>query len=350
MRSMVHVPGVYAYVGTLPRGCSLCLRGVKLVVFVTGLCDENCFYCPVSRSKLGRDVVFADEEPARSIADVVEEAERIGAEGASITGGDPLIALERTVKLVRLLKEYGGPGFHVHLYTSGRYATLDALHELERAGLDEVRFHPVQPWMVRAVEKALRVRRRMSVGVEVPVLPDRVEELKRLIAFLDRVGAEFVNLNELEAAPDNIDQLTARGYRVKGYTVEGSYEAGLELVRWSLENTRRISVHLCPARYKDAVQMRARLVRKALRTGYCFEEVRGDGSLRTAVARVDEVPGRLLEDCCWAELGRGLVALHPRCLEGVGVRYAVVEVQPRSDRLAAVARLAEAELGGEPVA
>jgi len=37
----------------LPVGCKLCRKGSKLVLFVTGVCNNSCFYCPVSREKIG---------------------------------------------------------------------------------------------------------------------------------------------------------------------------------------------------------------------------------------------------------------------------------------------------------
>ena len=329
MRRVVHVPRVYAYVGELPEGCRLCLRGVKLVVFVTGLCDDSCFYCPVSRLKLGRDLVYVDEEPARSLADVIDEAERIGAEGASITGGDPLLALKRVVTVVRLLKDYGGPGFHIHLYTSGRYATAHAVRELERAGLDEIRFHPVEPWMLGRVEAALRARRWMRVGVEIPVLPDRVEEVKEMLLRLDRMGVDFANLNELEASPDNIEALRMRGYRVRGVVAEGSYEAGLRIVEWASTALRRMSVHLCPAWFKDNVQVRARMVRKAVRTRACFEEATGHGTLRTTLVKGDA------RGCCGYRVS-GYTLVSPSCAERVGLGGEVVEYYPSSSRLEAL--------------
>jgi pyruvate formate-lyase activating enzyme-like uncharacterized protein len=338
LREFIHVKDVYAYTGGLPTGCKLCIRGAKLVVFVTGLCDEACFYCPVSRRKLGRDVVYANEEKAKSLSDVVEEAIRVGAEGASITGGDPLIALGRTIRVIHALKEYGGPSFHIHLYTTGRYATSEAIRVLEEAGLDEIRFHVTSIDGVKAVEKAMRVRKEMDVGVEVPVFPDKVDELRRLILLLDRLGVDFINLNEAEVSPDNYDAIAVRGYQVRGVAVEGSYQAALNLVRWAAENTRRLIVHFCPARFKDRVQTRARLLRKAIRTLACYEELRPDGSVAVAVIRGNPT---ILARCCRARIGEyTLVA--PKCASQYGLRYEVVELQPKAHRV----RELESILGG----
>ena len=311
---LVHVlPGVYAYVGRLPDGCIHCMHGSKIVVFVTGLCGDRCFYCPVSPARLYRDVAYVDEEPLEGLWSVVEEAYRVGADGASITGGDPLARLGRTLRVIKLLKEVFGDGFHIHLYTSGRYATAEALRLLEEAGLDEIRFHPTEDWMIDRIEKALRVLRKARVGVEVPVLPDRVEELKRLIERLDRMGVEFINLNELEASERNMRQLILRGYRVSGSkpVVEGSREAGEAVVRWAAEKGLRISVHFCPAVYKDSVQMRLRLVRKAMRIRKGYEEVTPEGMLQVLVARGREA-AELAAEGFGEECGSGVYCLSPR--------------------------------------
>src|SRR5437016_14209553 len=89
-----------------------------MVLFVTGLCSFHCFYCPVSDEKMYKDVVFADEKRVLRDEDVLDEAHAIRATGAGITGGDPLDAVERTCRYIRLPKEEVWPDFHSHLYTT----------------------------------------------------------------------------------------------------------------------------------------------------------------------------------------------------------------------------------------
>ncbi len=248
----------------LAAGCRLCFPGLKAVVFVTGMCDDGCYYCPVSRDRLGSDVMYVNEEPVSSVDEIVLEVARSGARGASITGGDPLTVPGRTLEVIRALKESFGPGFHIHLYTSGRYATARLLRELDRAGLDEIRFHPTVPRLVEKVGLARRIT-SMSVGVEIPVGPGLVGWAKKIILEADRLGAEFVNLNELEFVEPNARALLARGLREskkRPFTVEGALEVAIEIVTWARRNVR-VPVHFCPASFKDSIQTRNRLRRLA---------------------------------------------------------------------------------------
>ncbi|RLG85074.1 MAG: radical SAM protein, partial [Thermoprotei archaeon] len=183
--------------GRLPRGCELCMRGLKVVVFVTGFCEANCYYCPVGIGRRDPDALYVDEERVDSLDRVLEEIEVVGARGISITGGEPLSAIERVEKILRLVKDVYGQGFHVHLYTHGGYATREVLRRLDRLGLDEIRFHPRYPQSFRSLEYAAR-ETSMDVGVEVPAIPGAAEGLCRVAAYAERLGARFININELE--------------------------------------------------------------------------------------------------------------------------------------------------------
>ena len=146
--------GYYSYfVGELPKGCQLCVKGAKLVLFTTGVCPRDCFYCPLSPWRR-EDVIYANERPVKDELDILEEAKIQEALGAGVTGGDPLAKLERTVRYIQLLKENFGENFHIHLYTTGALATRDALGKLYDAGLDEIRFH--QTYLVPAQSSSKR--------------------------------------------------------------------------------------------------------------------------------------------------------------------------------------------------
>lgn len=264
-------------VAEMPRGCEICLKGAKLVLFLTGVCDKSCFYCPLSERRRGLDVVFADEVEVERDLDVVLEARSIDAEGTGVTGGDPILRVDRVVKYVRLLKGFFGEGHHVHLYTSGKHVTRDILIQLRSAGVDELRFHPdKRDWVKIAMAKEAG----FVVGAEMPAIPDGEYQLRDLVDYLDSVGADFLNLNELEFCPQNALQLKQRGYvldKERMASVKGSEEVALAVVRWASENGKEVPIHYCPSSVKDSIQTRLRLFRRGRNVAKPYEIVDADG-------------------------------------------------------------------------
>jgi pyruvate formate-lyase activating enzyme-like uncharacterized protein len=267
------------WVGELPRGCRLCMAGAKSVVFVTGLCSVGCFYCPISSERRGRDVTYVNDVRVYDLKDLVDEVAASMSEGVGITGGEPLEVLDRVVTYVRVLKEVFGRGFHVHVYTSGLRLDGRSLEVLVDAGVDEVRVHVVNARSVEAVRLALQYP--VDVVVENPALPGALERLKELVGRLYELGVRYVNLNELEVSESNYLSLAIRGYTVSGSgrSVVGSREVAVELIRWVASSGMGISVHYCPATYKDLYQYPARLSRRARATRRVFEVV-GWGTVR----------------------------------------------------------------------
>ncbi len=256
-----------------------------MVLFVTGLCRFRCFYCPVSPSRNQLDVVYANERRVLTDDDVLEEARAIGASGTGITGGDPLGVVDRVEHYVRLLKATFGPSHHLHLYT--HEPNPEKLERLARAGLDEFRLH-IPPYLwgpltsaggayrsVLEAAPAWGIRR----GVEIPVVPGREDELLRLLEALDGIGVDFVNLNELEFSETNESNLLARGFRTdpeNGWGVLGSRALAERVVRGA---GGRVPVHYCSSRFKDGIQLRQRLRRRAERTAPAFAELTDDGTV-----------------------------------------------------------------------
>lgn len=309
------LPMASSHRGALSPACAQCREGKKMVLFVTGLCRFRCFYCPVSSRRNQKDVVYANERLVVSDADVLDEARAIGAAGTGITGGDPLGVIDRVEHYVGLLKREFGPEHHIHLYT--HEPNPEKLERLARAGLDEFRLHiPHYLWgalvgsgsayrSVLESAPAWGIRR----GVEIPVLPEKEAELGRLLDALDEIGVDFVNLNELEFSETNEAHLAGRGYRVdprNGWGVRGSRAVAERVVR---DSRRSIPIHYCSSRFKDGVQLRQRLKRRAARTKPPFAEATDDGTIRLGV--VEAPPTADL-----ARLGRRVAALAGLSPEG----------------------------------
>jgi pyruvate formate-lyase activating enzyme-like uncharacterized protein len=277
--------------GALTEGCERCVRGEKLVVFVTGVCPAKCFYCPISQEKKQNDLEYVNERKVEHDTDLIEEARASRATGAGFTGGDPLARLSRTVRWIRLLKQEFGSDFHIHLYTPLNLVTAERLQQLHEAGLDEIRFHPNledDRWWDR-VELARSFD--WVVGVEIPVLPDKVAVTKNLLEYLDK-KIDFLNLNELEISELNEEFFHQIGYHTKSlesYGVEGSDEAAFALMEYATHFS--YPVHYCTCTLKDLVQMGNRLKRRAQETKLPFDQVDEDGLVTRGVIYGNLVPG-----------------------------------------------------------
>jgi hypothetical protein len=334
--------------GGLPRGCQLCGRGSKLVLLVTGLCPASCYYCPLSDAKADKDVTFADEMRVRRWKDIVAEAEAIGAEGAGVTGGDPLVVMRRTAGYIRGLKREFGKDFHIHLYTASTDA--DKVRALARAGLDEIRFHPpVDVWKkldrsgYPAAIKAA-ARSGLDVGVEVPTVPG--SPLVELLDALKATEISFANLNELEFSETNWRELKARDFAVKDDVHSGVL--GSEALASGLVRSWRgpYSLHYCSASFKDGVQLRNRLLRRAERTALPSDLRTDDGTLLKGVVETP-APGatmamlvrrfRIPPELARVDRAMRRVEVAPWVLEDIAGELEfpcfVVEEYPTADRL-----------------
>ncbi|QIW24876.1 radical SAM protein [Sulfolobus sp. S-194] len=279
-------PDIGLYNLFLPKGCELCRLGGKLVVYITGECGDSCYYCPVSYERFGKDIMFANEAQVSSLLDYIYEAYRMKALGAGITGGDPILAIDRVVNLISLLKDEFGEEFHIHLYTSGRYVTNDVLRELDKVGLDEIRFHPVKEEYLKAVEKALKYS--FNVGLEIPAIPGEEEYAEKLIKWAIEKGVKFVNINELELTERNYQLLNARGFRISHGVagVKGSFESALRILQ-KFEDSK-IALHYCSSVYKDIVETRTRFLRIIKYSAKPYENYTGEGTTVRAIVKSKE--------------------------------------------------------------
>jgi len=262
--------------GELSNGCKQCVKGQKLVLFITGVCTNDCYFCPLSEEKYHKDVIFANERPIVDFNEIIEEAKVSGARGAGITGGDPLTKIERTVEVIKLLKKTFGK-FHVHLYTPLKLVDEEKIKLLEDAGLDEIRFHLDLDDNV--LWERVKIKTKMVKGMEIPCVPGK--DVKKAINFV-KDYVDFVNLNELEYSDAKHNKLAELGFTTKNdytYAIKGSQELALEM----LEEFSDLRIHYCTVKLKDSVQLMNRIERRAKNVKNDFDIINGASLIRGAI-------------------------------------------------------------------
>jgi len=338
-----------AYTGELPGGCVLCEKGAKMVLLVTGRCARRCGYCPLSAQKKRKDVFYANERKIMSVGEAIEEAELMDALGTGITGGDPLTSVQRTADSIKALKKRFGDDHHIHLYTSTTEG--GRIRKVARAGLDEIRFHPpVGSWTRldgTGFADALRLCKKegLAAGFEVPVIPGRDKETAALVRYADALELDFVNLNELEFSETNWKTLRSWGFDVKddvSSAVAGSEALAMQTLRSGAETP----LHYCSSSFKDGVQLRKRIARRARNVRKPHEILTDDGTLlkgvvetrdpagtARALARDYGVPAKLM----WVDSEKARLEVAPWVLEELApelvLRSFIVEEYPTADRL-----------------
>ena len=349
MRRIVRMKKGSARIGRLPRGCVLCEKGAKMVLLVTGRCDKRCFYCPLSFEKRGKDVYFANERRIHKAEQALEEAALMDALGTGITGGDPLLEVDRTADSIKTLKKRFGKSHHIHLYTA--QTDTRKIRKIAKAGLDEIRFHPpISQWTRLAktpYARAVMLSKEfgMTVGLELPVIPGRENDLVAAIKFANDACLDFVNLNELEFSETNWKSFRALGFDVKNDVsagVMGSEKSALNLLRLQTD----VPLHYCSAAFKDGIQLRRRIMRRAKKVRRPHEILTKDGTLLKGIVETDDssmtaawilkkfdIPGELI----WSNPQKRRLEIAPWVLEEIAgdldLPAYIVEEYPTADGL-----------------
>lgn len=289
----------YSYkIGELAKGCKYCVKGEKSVFFITGVCGCNCFYCPISDVKKNRDVIYINEMPTIKKDEILSEISACDSKGVGITGGDPLCRIDRTIGWIKTLKKKFGKRFHIHLYTALDRVNYNVLERLNKAGLDEIRFHPSLENKKYWERLRIATEFKWDIGVEIPAIPKYEKITKELIDLIDEINKKakskikFLNINELEVADNRFNKLLEKGYKTKNnlsYAILGSEKMALDLMRYISKKEYRINVHYCTATLKDKVQMAKRIGRRAKNVALPTDIITPHGTLIRGVVYLSEM-------------------------------------------------------------
>ena len=331
------------------EGCIQCQKGSKMVLFVTGKCHWGCDYCPLSDNRRESPDMFANERRCNNWHEVIEEARAMNATGTGITGGDPMLDMEKSLEAIKQLKSALGIEHHIHLYTSIPFDSVNAIRFAD-AGLDEIRFHLLDGRLERyldVIDECHRVG--INVGIELPCEPDKSDSLFKLLDEMNGSNVQFLNLNELEITIGNQENMDVRGFNLSGSmtaAAEGSLELGLKLKQYS--SGMSFHVKFCSASFKDAGQLRARFRRRAEVTLRPYEVLSDDDTILFGAIPTEEVDARddIEELSSQLELSDGWIRYDSAArriemplsaaeaiADFVGVQVQLVEVHPTHERL-----------------
>lgn len=265
----------------LSPGCALCGRGNWSCLFINNICNARCFFCPTRQDTQDdpgtSTLTFSDPE------EYADYLERFGFEGASISGGEPLMTLEKTLQFVSTLRRRFGEGMYLWMYTNGTLLTTDSVRRLADAGLDEIRFNIVATgYDLTSLRMAIGVI--PSVTVEIPAVPEDMEIVKAKLEELSEAGVAYLNLHQIRCTTHNRDNLAGRGYTFLHGPQVGILEselAALRIMDHARENHIDLGINYCSLIYRHRFQTRAARQRWARHMVKPFEAVTHAGLIRT---------------------------------------------------------------------
>jgi pyruvate formate-lyase activating enzyme-like uncharacterized protein len=342
--------GSKLFTGELSPGCARCVAGTWSCVFLTKQCTANCFFCPSSPSS-NRTFPRTNRLPFSGLEDYLAFLRLFEFQGASFSGGEPLLRFEETLAWIARIKQELGTGFYVWLYTNGDLIDERKLRALQEAGLDEIRINiAARDYELRPVRLAREFM--PTVTVEIPALPEDEELLQARILDLARLGLDHLNLHQLFANQVNYRALAGRNYTflplvgAASPALESEISA-LRLLLFTLENQVDLPINYCSLVYRtrsDELAHRRRAASVA-RAGRPYEALTETGCLRRlsvtgSAGRTPQIEAALraggYAPNLWRSAnGESPLLLHASLLgtpelaqEMVDVRYVEAEVLP----------------------
>ena len=270
----------------LSPGCRACGEGTWACLFVNGVCNARCFFCPAPQAT--RDPPETSGLPFPEVDDFLDYVERFGFTGVSLSGGEPLLTEERTHAFLTALRARFGARLHLWLYTNGLLATPERLARLAAAGLDEIRFNALATdGDLTAVRAAVGLFPRVTV--EIPAPPGEGPRLVQLATELAAAGVRHLNLHQLRATPHNARHLVDRAdvtvlHGTRAVVIQSEL-AALEVLAEVQARGLAIAVNCCLSAFRGRHQEAAGRRRAAPLAARPLEGVTRNGYLRSLAAR-----------------------------------------------------------------
>ncbi len=201
--------GSKLYTHKLSPGCRHCGGGTWSCLFINGFCRAGCFFCPSSQNTMGQPITNSILFPKP--AGYIDYIEKFNIQGVSLSGGEPLASLERSLVFLREIKSHFRDKVYFWLYTNDRLISREKLLLLKEAGLNEIRFNiAADAYRLLGVKTAAEIIDKVTV--EIPAVPEDEQRLIKLLPVLKKTGISFLNLHQLRLTPFNLKKMLPRRY------------------------------------------------------------------------------------------------------------------------------------------
>lgn len=273
--------GTKPHSGSLSPGCRLCVEGSWSCLFINGRCNLSCFYCPSSQDEIGRPTT--NNLSFVSADHYLAYLRHFGFRGFSLSGGEPLLTLERSLNYLATIKKHFGDNIHSWIYTNGSLVTRDILARLRDCGLDEIRFD-IGALDYSLDQAILAVGKIPTVTIEIPAVPEEQQRLQNTLKQMADGGINFLNLHQLRLTNYNYRHFKKRPYSYlhgEKITVLESELTALELLNYARNEGLQLPINYCSFVYKNRYQKAAGRGRGALDLGKSHEQATPAGYLRS---------------------------------------------------------------------
>ncbi|MBN2383788.1 radical SAM protein [bacterium] len=265
---------------TLSPGCQLCGSGDWSCLFINGFCNAGCFFCPAPQHKKG--IAGTNNLNFERPADYVDYLERFGFRGVSFSGGEPLQTLDRTLTFLRSIRKHFGQNLYIWLYTSGAGLTSAVLAQLQKLGLNEIRFNICSShYHLEKVKTALPFIEHVTI--EIPAIPEDWSLLTNMLEQAAQIGVSYINLHQLRITPHNLHHMLEHDYTAlpgQHITVLESELTALKLLDHARISGLKLPINYCSYVYKNRYQSAAARRRAARFICAPYEEITQNGYIR----------------------------------------------------------------------
>lgn len=275
--------------GKISSACEACQTGTgSYTTFVSLKCHRDCYFC---FNKNQDDYSFYVNNQKNVNQDLNELLDNgITLKHLALTGGEPLLHKEEMIYFFKLAQERT-PETYTRLYTAGDLLDEETLECLQKYGLNEIRFSIK---MEDSEQKRKHILGKIKLAkeyipnvlVEMPVIPGKLEDMKKLLVTLDKIGVFGINLLEFCFPLENAKAFVERGFKLKnppyevfynywyagGLAVAESEQHCLELVEFAIEQNLDLGVHYCSLENKFTGQIYQQNYHQDLGETYLFSE------------------------------------------------------------------------------